>query len=64
MEDRNPALSRSVVARVFAFNVYELPRICEICQKEGRVEVHHKDGDSDNNSRENLWIVCRRCYVK
>ena len=50
-----------LVARVYAFEVYKIPRVCEVegCGKE-RVEVHHKDKNRENNTRENLKILCKR----
>lgn len=41
---------------------------CEICGDEKKTEgrdgiyVHHIDGDRDNNSQENLLLVCPRCH--
>lgn len=26
------------------------------------LEVDHKDGNTDNNSRENLWAICPNCH--
>ena len=30
--------------------------ICRRCQKRGRMEVHHRDGDSSNNEPANLEV--------
>lgn len=35
---------------------------CEICGKTGRLDVHHKDKNTSNNSVENLMVVCRSCH--
>lgn len=41
---------------------------CEICKKmkheikNGRLEVHHKDGDIKNNNPKNLQTLCNRCH--
>ena len=35
---------------------------CERCGKPG-VERHHIDGDTSNNVRSNILIVCRRCHM-
>lgn len=36
--------------------------LCPICERQGRiepaVEVDHRDNDSHNNARENLWGLC------
>jgi hypothetical protein len=50
------------VARVTAFEILKLPRVCEICSKDGRVEVHHINKDRTNNTRENIRILCRKCH--
>lgn len=55
---------KGVVARVIAFEVLKLPRKCECCGAEGRVQVHHINKDRDNNSRENLKVLCRSCHNK
>jgi len=37
---------------------------CAECESRNKDElvVHHKDGDRDNNRRENLLVVCRGCH--
>ena len=37
---------------------------CEICGSEKNVDVHHKNGDFNDNSKENLMLVCRSCHMK
>jgi len=43
---------------------------CEKCghpdsYEEGySLTVHHKDGDTTNNSRENLIALCQRCHLR
>lgn len=34
---------------------------CDVCG-ERFVQVHHKDGNSSNNNKENLMNVCSRCH--
>ena len=45
-----------------AFEILKLPRVCEKCSIQGRVEVHHINKDRTNNARENLMILCRKCH--
>ena len=37
---------------------------CELCGKSGRLDVHHKDFDEQNNDPENLQVLCRSCHMK
>lgn len=37
---------------------------CEICGSNKNVDVHHKDGNPQNNSQKNLMRVCRSCHMK
>ena len=37
---------------------------CEICGSNKNVDVHHKDGNPQNNSLDNLQRVCRSCHSK
>ena len=36
---------------------------CEKCGKLG-VDRHHRDGDTGNNRRSNIAILCRRCHME
>ena len=38
-------------------------KVCEICGSTKNIDVHHKDGNYQNNSSENLMIVCRSCHM-
>ncbi len=38
-------------------------RPCELCGNT-KAERHHKDGNTRNNSPENIQFVCRRCHMK
>lgn len=38
--------------------------ICKNCGKEGRLEIHHKDGNRRNNEDENLIAICPSCHKK
>lgn len=35
---------------------------CERCGKPGRLHVHHRDGDYQNNSPANLETLCPSCH--
>lgn len=37
---------------------------CEMCGKDGKLDVHHKDGNYQNNKISNLQILCRSCHNK
>ena len=44
---------------------------CALCRREHALEgkgsilgVHHIDGDSENDSKENLLVLCFSCHVK
>lgn len=37
---------------------------CQMCGKKGKMDVHHIDGDYQNNSSDNLMIICRSCHNK
>lgn len=39
-------------------------KCCEICGKEGKLDMHHKDGDYQNNNIDNLQALCRSCHNK
>lgn len=37
---------------------------CEICGKEGKLDIHHKDFNEQNNNIDNLQVLCRSCHMK
>lgn len=37
---------------------------CEICGKQGNLDVHHKDENPNNNEPDNLQVLCRSCHMK
>ncbi len=46
-------------------NKAKLPKQCEICNVENvRIEIHHKDGDRNNNKINNLMPLCCSCHKK
>ena len=38
--------------------------ICEICEVESRLEIHHIDGNRRNNEDENFIAICSSCHKK
>lgn len=51
-------------ARYWAFKVYKRKPICERCGSTDNIHVHHKNRDRDDNSDENLEILCQSCHMK
>lgn len=45
-------------------NLSDLPKICSLCGGKGKLDVHHKDGNYQNNDMENLTYLCRSCHMK
>lgn len=39
------------------------PQPCEICGA-GKVDRHHRDGDTANNAPDNIGFLCRRCHME
>ena len=37
---------------------------CEICGSDKNLDIHHKDGNWNNNNLENLMCLCRSCHIK
>jgi 5-methylcytosine-specific restriction endonuclease McrA len=40
------------------------PHKCSKCGKKEELQVHHKDGNRNNNVLSNLQIVCSECHRK
>lgn len=51
-------------AKRLAFYVYNMEERCEICGSTTNIDVHHIDGDYNNNRIDNLKAVCRSCHRK
>lgn len=51
-------------ARKIKYLIQGADMVCEKCGSTRNVEVHHKDGNYQNNSPENLMILCRSCHMK
>jgi len=37
---------------------------CEICDKIGKTDIHHIDGNERNNTNSNFITVCRSCHMR
>lgn len=37
---------------------------CSICGESKKIDIHHIDGDYNNNSLDNLQPLCRSCHTK
>ena len=37
---------------------------CERCGKTGKLDIHHRDKNWNNNEPENLQCLCRSCHMK
>ena len=51
-------------ARKLAYVVLNREYKCERCGSTKNVDVHHKDGDRNNNTPENIALLCRSCHMK
>lgn len=52
--------------REFVFQMYSKPKICERCgfkNHEAAIVVHHKDRNRENNTIENLEVLCANCHA-
>ena len=51
-------------------DAYIIPRkdgkkmVCELCGSDKYMCIHHKDGNRENNSLENLQCLCKKCHQK
>ena len=53
---------RTYASDFFALKKELLPAECYLCNKEGRM-LHHMDGDKNNNSTENIKVLCPSCHT-
>ena len=37
--------------------------VCERCGATSNLHAHHKDGNKENNTRENIETVCATCHI-
>ena len=47
-----------------AYDILCKPKVCEKCGSTQNIDVHHIDGNYNNNTPENLMILCRSCHIK
>lgn len=48
-------------ARVHFRNIAGI--MCQCCEGRVAIDRHHKDGDIENNSPDNIELLCRRCHM-
>ncbi len=51
-------------ARAIAYTILGKEYRCENCGSTTNIDVHHKDGDRNNNTPGNLELLCRSCHMK
>jgi 5-methylcytosine-specific restriction endonuclease McrA len=67
---RQAMLAKNPDARYHGLSAREAKRIrdrvgsCQECGATGRLDIHHKDGDKQNQSPENLTVLCRSCHMQ
>jgi 5-methylcytosine-specific restriction endonuclease McrA len=49
--------------RRIAFEDLKMDAVCEACGSTDEICVHHRDKNRQNNTRENLMIVCKSCHT-
>jgi predicted HNH restriction endonuclease len=42
----------------------EVCRLSEWCGVKVPIELHHRDGNAENNAKENLQLVCPNCHAQ
>lgn len=59
----NPSTKRAYHYRaVNQIKRWCIPFVCERCESQVSIEVHHIDRDVTNNDIDNLEVLCRRCH--
>ncbi len=48
--------------RKLAFKNY--PHTCAMCDSKEKLQVHHKDKNRENNTLDNLVILCQKCHMR
>lgn len=51
-------------AREIEYLINGREKVCEVCGSTRNVDIHHKDGNHQNNDESNLMLVCRSCHNK
>ena len=42
--------------------IYFIGEFCFICNEKTKVDIHHLDNDSKNNSLSNMSFICQNCH--
>jgi hypothetical protein len=50
--------------RIKMLNLTKEKDHCFFCKKTDKLDIHHIDKDTKNNSKENLMLLCRGCHKK
>jgi hypothetical protein len=59
----NPDADPVERGRYEARKLYALGGPCQRCSAAPAVDRHHKDGNTRNNSPDNIALLCRRCHM-
>lgn len=51
-------------AYTLAYSVLGKEKVCELCGSIKSIDIHHKDGNYQNNTPDNIMVVCRSCHMK
>ena len=51
-------------AEKLAYLILGKERKCEKCGSIENIDVHHIDGNRNNNTPENIMVLCRSCHMK
>lgn len=46
----------------FAKYIYDNAIVCELCGSSEDINVHHKDGNAENNDDSNASVLCENCH--
>lgn len=60
---RDPHTTSANAGRLRAERQYRELGICESCGRHPAHDRHHKDGNTLNNERSNVALLCRKCHA-
>ena len=46
----------------WAYTLKKVYKDCSLCHSDYHLEMHHRNGDRENNTRDNLIILCKLCH--